>query len=477
MTSEAHLGSTTSEAPLLPPFRPDGTLPPYRGTREELRRDPSAVSPYGLSASEVVRQLGFSPARCDLLRSWLAFRERLLGLGVTGGVQWLGGSFVEHGAAEPRDIDCITLASLPREWIDRDRLTSSAPAELVELCTPGVARQRYRVDAHLLALGGPGTLRGISVWYAAFGHSKLDRWKGFVTVPLPSDDREALARLDRIEAGAESARPPETSASVAEADLPERPVLLAHALSAEDAPFELVPGASRRAWIDASPGRFAARCLPLLIANQHGWDIVITETIDVRWTGDGRPEGVQVRGDERLLGHVSGHFGGGIVTFSLPFLFRTPTGWNLHVRGPVNAPKDGISALEGVVETDWSVAPFSMSWKITRPGHTIRFRAGETICRVVPVRRGELAAFEPALLALDDDAGLARRYRAWRDGREAFLDDLRRPGSEAQAAGWQKDYFQGHGPLATHATTHETRLTLRRFVPATGSKLGHEPEE
>src|SRR3712207_8402233 len=30
------------------------------------------------------------------------------------------------------------------------------------------------------------------------------------------------------------------------------------------------------------------------------------------------------------------HFGSGILTWNLPFLFRTPPGYNLHVRGPAN---------------------------------------------------------------------------------------------------------------------------------------------
>ena len=44
---------------------------------------------------------------------------------------------------------------------------------------------------------------------------------------------------------------------------------------------------------------------------------------------------------------MSSHFGYGILTWTLPYLFRTPPDWNLLARGPSNLPKDGIQALEG----------------------------------------------------------------------------------------------------------------------------------
>jgi hypothetical protein len=58
-------------------------------------------------------------------------------------------------------------------------------------------------------------------------------------------------------------------------------------------------------------------------------------------------------------------------------------------------PKDGIAALEGLLETDWTVATFAMNWKFTRPGHAMRFEAGEPIAMIVAMRRGELEKFRP----------------------------------------------------------------------------------
>ena len=38
-------------------------------------------------------------------------------------------------------------------------------------------------------------------------------------------------------------------------------------------------------------------------------------------------------------------FGHGILTWTLPYLFRTPPGYNLLARGPANWPKDGSAHL------------------------------------------------------------------------------------------------------------------------------------
>ncbi|MGA9676358.1 MAG: DUF6065 family protein, partial [Mycobacterium sp.] len=70
---------------------------------------------------------------------------------------------------------------------------------------------------------------------------------------------------------------------------------------------------------------------------------------------------VMIAPDKRDAGQLlpASHFGDGILTWHLPILFRTPPGYNLLVRGPANYPKDAVSPLEGIVETDWASASFS----------------------------------------------------------------------------------------------------------------------
>ncbi len=56
-----------------------------------------------------------------------------------------------------------------------------------------------------------------------------------------------------------------------------------------------------------------------------------------------------------------------------------------------------VFALEGIIETDWTVATFTINWKITRPNVPISFGEGEPICMIVPQRRAELERFRPSL--------------------------------------------------------------------------------
>jgi hypothetical protein len=157
------------------------------------------------------------------------------------------------------------------------------------------------------------------------------------------------------------------------------------------------------------------------------------------------------------------HFGSGILTWNLPYLFRTPPGYNLLVRGPANWPKDGASALEGIVETDWSPATFTMNWKLTRPHWPVEFKENEPICMLVPQRRGELEAFRPAVQNLSRAPWLARLYARWSQSRYTFLRELHEPGSAARQQGWQRDYLRGVLPDGERACEHQTHLTLQPF--------------
>src|SRR5579884_101588 len=188
------------------------------------------------------------------------------------------------------------------------------------------------------------------------------------------------------------AQPPASSGQPAGGAEPE---LIAYRLTPWP-PMRLVRAPRARDWMDATRDHFAYRCLPLLIANQAGWMVLNSHSIRVTWTGGWDPSCVRVESlanEDRVP--ASGHFGHGVLTFNLPFLFRTPAGYNLHVRGPANWPKDGIVPLEGLVETDWSVATFTMNWKLTRPDVEVVFEQDEPICMVLPQPRGLLESFVP----------------------------------------------------------------------------------
>jgi hypothetical protein len=227
--------------------------------------------------------------------------------------------------------------------------------------------------------------------------------------------------------------------------------------------MEVVPATAGRQWMTATKG-FAQRCLPLLMANQAGWFILNGQAMRVTWNGFDGPSGVSI---DYLDGcaprAASSHFGYGIITWTIPYLFRTSPGFNLLVRGPPNWPKDGICPLEGIVETDWSVATFTMNWRLTRCDHPVTFDAGEPICMLVPQRRAELESFRPTICDIKENGDLTRSHQRWSEERRQFLSDLVRPGSKAAQDGWQKHYFRGETPEGSRAPDHRTRLHLREF--------------
>jgi hypothetical protein len=174
---------------------------------------------------------------------------------------------------------------------------------------------------------------------------------------------------------------------------------------------DLAPGGSTREWMDATPRRFAYRCLPMVIANQWGRLIETRPRVEAIWDGSHQPSGLivtSVNGEPSPA--ASSHFGSGVLTFHIRFLFRTPPGYNLHIRGPANCPKDHIFALGGVIESDRAESTFTMNWKMTRPNHRVVFEAGEPIAMISPVRRGELERFAAEIRPLAEDPALQAKY-------------------------------------------------------------------
>lgn len=218
--------------------------------------------------------------------------------------------------------------------------------------------------------------------------------------------------------------------------------------------------APSRRWMDETSVGFANRCLPLRIANQAGWFILNHEQIEAVWDGRSGVNCITLtKGtmDERFL---SSHFGHGILTWKIPYLFRTPPDYNLYVRGPANWCKDGATPLDGIVETDWAVSTFTMNWKITRPGVPIRFEKGEPICMIFPIARGEIERFAPEIRAISENPELEAQFSEWKQSREEANRQLRQSGSTRF---WQKHYYLGKTPRGEGFPTHQVNINVRKF--------------
>jgi hypothetical protein len=227
------------------------------------------------------------------------------------------------------------------------------------------------------------------------------------------------------------------------------------------------PAPRRRDWMDATPESFAYRCLPLAIANAHGWEIGGGAGFRARWNGGSGVEAIEIELDgacEAIDMPVS-LFGQGVVTFHIAGLFRTSPGWNLWVGGPPNHFKDGIAALTGIIETDWSPYSFTMNWRFTRPHHWVRFEPDEPICFFLPIERGVVDGVSPRFRPIADAPELAEQFQAWSASRNAFHAKVAADPPRSPADKWQKLYYRGVDPAGRPgAADHQSKLRTAPFA-------------
>jgi len=244
--------------------------------------------------------------------------------------------------------------------------------------------------------------------------------------------------------------------------------LIAYSTSG-DAPVEVIPVPSpkTRKWIDDTPNRFARRCLPLMVASQAGWILPTPIGFRARWDGSPHAGGIEIQPsdpDHPARDWMSDHFGSGIVTFRVPYIFRTPPGIGLLVRGAPNFWIAGAHPLEGLVETDWSTMTFTMNWRILAPDQWVQFEAGDPVCFLQPISIDLIETAAPVIKRLAEAPEIDTPYTDWSQARRAFnADAARRP--EA----WQKDYFLGKGAGGEPVDTHRTRVRVAPFQDGPGA--------
>lgn len=220
-----------------------------------------------------------------------------------------------------------------------------------------------------------------------------------------------------------------------------------------------------REWMDDTNQRFAYRCLPLNIANTHGWEILCSNAFSAIWDGGSGLDAIRIKSASGIAPPAISHFGDGILTFHVPCLFRTEPGVDLFVTGPINRPKDAIAPLSGIIETDWSPYTFTMNWRFTRAYQRVYFGSDEPFCHFFPLGRGSLETLVPDMRNLSENPELEQEYATWTESRNTFNTTLADPASKAALEKWQKSYFRGVGPSgAPGAHDHHSRLRLRPFT-------------
>lgn len=256
----------------------------------------------------------------------------------------------------------------------------------------------------------------------------------------------------------------------------------------EDRPVDIRPARNRREWMNQTPGSYAYRCLPLSIANAHGWEVRCPVTFEAEWNGGSSEDDIHLvfeSDEDRSIGErardyraratrtfAESHFGSGILTFNLRVVIGTPPGYDLWVTGPVNEFKDGIQAMSAVIETYWMPFTFTMNWKFTRPHWKVRFEKGEPFCFFFPVEHGLLERFSPTFEQISQDSDLEKQYKVALYKRLLPLALERLKGKKLEIKeqdrfeGW---YIRGEMPDGTEIADHRKRLELKPFEMRRGS--------
>lgn len=228
--------------------------------------------------------------------------------------------------------------------------------------------------------------------------------------------------------------------------------------------YELEPAGPKRQWMDEFPGKAPYRCLPLNMANQGGWLVRSPCTFTARWNGKMGTDATTITFEdadpERMSRTIRSHFGGGIITFTLPWLFRTTEGYGIWVHGPPNWPMDNLQALDGIVETDWSHMTFTMNWKIMRRNTPVWFRKGDPVCMLTPFPLDLLETVEPQILDIRSDPALHQAHAEAVKSRAEMI----RHNVQTGSLDWEKKYMRGEQSDGLLRQGHRTNFKLASFA-------------
>ena len=235
---------------------------------------------------------------------------------------------------------------------------------------------------------------------------------------------------------------------------------------------DIQPAPRQRDWMDGTGGAFAYRCLPLTMANAHGWEIRCPVDITAEWDGGAGGEAITLTGGDAARARIASHFGSGVLTFEIHLIVRTLPGTQLWLTGPPNRFKDGIQPLTGLIETDWMPFTFTMNWKFTRAHHPVRFEVGEPIAFFFPLQAGAIEEYRPEIGDLNLTHPDYGQYRVAHLKRGAFESIQDRHGVAVEDLRFQKWYMRGEVPDGSaQAPEHRKTLDVKPVIER-GPKRG-----
>ena len=228
------------------------------------------------------------------------------------------------------------------------------------------------------------------------------------------------------------------------------------------------PAGPKRDWMEQTTRKAAYRCLPMVIANQVGWVIPSPVSFKAVWDKN-KPEPGNLSFEFAEKPEVYGKqiislFGSGIITFSLPWLFRTSDRVGLFVRGPTNFFRPDLAPLDGLVETDWAPYTFTMNWKILKPKTPVWFRKGDPVCMLIPFPLDYVDNINPTIRMIATNPVLQEDFENFTLNRRAEMSEVMK---DIEGFRFDLSYMRGRKPDGEPAPEHKTNLALKKFEDQT----------
>ncbi len=245
-------------------------------------------------------------------------------------------------------------------------------------------------------------------------------------------------------------------------------------------PPEIVPGRPDREWMDSFQARFPYRCLPLVMANTTGWEILCPVDFTVIWNGGPLKQDLVVTCDADptySLEHlVASHFTHGVLTFHTGYMFRTPPGYAVWAQGAPNHVKDGIQPLTGLVDDGLAAVSLHHELADDAAGHG-QLQEGRAVLLLKVVQNKAQDDIQPVIKGLDTDPELKQQYATWAKMRNEFNESLvrrdptpsrkrgRSSTSRARSRRRMARWWRMTAATSTAAASRRRRLSVRRNRP------------
>lgn len=198
------------------------------------------------------------------------------------------------------------------------------------------------------------------------------------------------------------------------------------------------------------------KCLPLSAANTLGWTLYNPIPFTVQWLGGDGVDRVQVECEHPEW--ATSWFGYGTFTVMPGFVAETSPGLNLLIRPVPNHAKIPIMPYDGIVETDWLKASFTINFRILLPLFKVHYAVGEPLVQFVPYPRQLIEDVEPELVTdgADYEARMAALDQASAK-RQAWLEAKDRGEQPAHAL----DYLRGEDVDGTVVADHKRTFRVK----------------